>query len=228
MMNDLKIDLYADGSDIEEIKRLNANPLIKGFTTNPSLMRKSGITNYIEFVNDVMNIVKYSPVSFEVFSDDIDEMEIQAKKIAKYYIKCVQIKTAIHFVTTTPYLEHYVKSLQLLDQYGDIHQDEFDRESILSEDTLLESYISSFNELDNTIKKYNVELRKLTVGINKLSFKGINQLCIRVKEKIKEFHSVREKLFQECLHILETLVEQRKLEKIIHKIKELEAKQLLK
>jgi transaldolase len=91
MMNDLKIDLYADGSDIEEIKRLNANPLIKGFTTNPSLMRKSGITNYIEFVNDVMNIVKYSPVSFEVFSDDIDEMEIQAKKIAKYgdniYIK---------------------------------------------------------------------------------------------------------------------------------------------
>jgi|LauGreDrversion4_2_1035121.scaffolds.fasta_scaffold87209_3 hypothetical protein len=180
----------------------------------------------VDYCNFLLNVVSehiYEQKEFKFFDKKMPHTMHSAEKIAKYYIKCVQIKTAIHFVTTTPYLEHYVKSLQLLDQYGD-----FDRESILSEDPLLESYMDSFNELDKTIKKYNVELRKLAVGMNKLSFKGINQLCIRVKEKIKEFHVVREKLFQECLHILETLVEQRKLEKIIHKIKELEAKQLLK
>jgi hypothetical protein len=92
---------------------------------------------------------------------------------------------------------------------------------------MLELYISTFTELDKTIKQYNVEFNKLPIGINKLSFKGINKLCIRLKQMIKEFHLIREKLFQQCLHLLEALVEKRKLEKIINKIKELEAKQLL-
>lgn len=182
--------------------------------------------DYCNFLLNVVSDYIYEQKEFKFFDKKMPHTMHSAKKIAKYYIKCVQIKTAIHFVTTTPYLDHYVKSLQLLDQYGDVH--EFDRENILGESDILDSYISSFTELDETIKKYNVDLRKLTIGMNKLSFKGINQLCIRVKEKIKEFHTVREKLFQECLHLLETLVEQRKLEKIIQKIKELEAKQLLK
>ncbi len=178
--------------------------------------------DYCNFLLNVVSEYIYEQKEFKFFDKKMPHTMHSAKKIAKYYIKCVQIKTAIHFVTTTPYLEHYVKSLQLLDQYGDVDRENIDKSDIL------ESYISTFTELDETIKKYNVELRKLTVGINKLSFKGINQLCIRVKEKIKEFHTIREKLFQECLHLLETLVEQRKLEKIIQKIKELEAKQLLK
>jgi len=178
--------------------------------------------DYCNFLLNVVSEYIYEQKEFKFFDKKMPHTMHSAKKIAKYYIKCVQIKTAIHFVTTTPYLEHYVKSLQLLDQYGDVDRENIDKSDIL------ESYISTFTELDETIKKYNVELRKLTVEINKLSFKGINQLCIRVKEKIKEFHTIREKLFQECLHLLETLVEQRKLEKIIQKIKELEAKQLLK
>ena len=87
----MKIDLYADGSDLTEIKRLKQDPNIKGFTTNPTLMRKSGVTDYIQFVQDVVEVVGDSPVSFEVFSDDLSEMEEQGRKIAEYgdniYIK---------------------------------------------------------------------------------------------------------------------------------------------
>ena len=184
---------------------------------------------YCNFLLTVVSEYIYETKDFTFFDKKMPHTMHSAKKIAKYYIKCVQIRTAIHVVTTMPYLEHYAKSLQLLDQYGDIHnKEDFDRSSIMNEsDTLLESYISSFTELDKTIKQYNVEFHKLSIGINQLSFKGINKLCIRVKEKIKEFHIIREKLFQQCLHLLEALVEQRKLEKIINKIKELEAKQLL-
>lgn len=87
----MNIDIYADGSDITEIKRLNEDENIKGFTTNPTLMRQAGVKDYIQFVKDVVGIVKDSPVSFEVFSDDVSEMEEQARTIAKYgdniYIK---------------------------------------------------------------------------------------------------------------------------------------------
>jgi transaldolase len=87
----MKIDLYADGSDLTEIKRLKQDPNIRGFTTNPTLMRKSGVTDYIQFVQDVVEVVGDSPVSFEVFSDDLSEMEEQGRKIAEYgdniYIK---------------------------------------------------------------------------------------------------------------------------------------------
>jgi hypothetical protein len=183
---------------------------------------------YCNFLLNVVSDYIYETKDFTFFDKQMPKTMHSAKKIAKYYIKCVQIKSAIHFITSTPYLDHYTRSLQLLDTYGAIHQD-LDRASILAEsDTLLESYISSFTELDHTIKTYHAEFNKMPIGLNKLSFKGINQLCIRVKEKIKEFHSVREKLFQTCLHLLEALVEQHKLEKIINKIKELEAKKLLK
>jgi hypothetical protein len=183
---------------------------------------------YCNFLLTVVSEYIYETKDFTFFDKKMPQTMHSAKKIAKYYIKCVQIRTAIHFITTAPYLEHYTKSLQLLDQYGDVHNKDFDRSSILNEsDTMLELYISTFTELDKTIKQYNVEFNKLPIGINKLSFKGINKLCIRLKQMIKEFHLIREKLFQQCLHLLEALVEKRKLEKIINKIKELEAKQLL-
>jgi len=87
----MKIDLYADGSDIEEIKRLSNDPSIKGFTTNPTLMKKSGVKDYLKFVKEVSSVVRHDPLSFEVFSDELHEMESQARKIAQYgdniYIK---------------------------------------------------------------------------------------------------------------------------------------------
>lgn len=83
-INDLKVKLFADGADIEMISRMAANPLIKGFTTNPTLMRKAGIKDYRAFALEVLNIVTDRPVSFEVFSDDFEEMELQALEIASW------------------------------------------------------------------------------------------------------------------------------------------------
>ena len=84
MKNDLKIKIFADGADIENIKTLSKNDLIKGFTTNPSLMKKKGIVNYKKFVREVLEITENKPVSFEIFADDIDEMEQQALEISKW------------------------------------------------------------------------------------------------------------------------------------------------
>lgn len=79
-----KIKLFADGANIKDIKKLNKNSLIKGFTTNPSLMRKSGIHNYEKFSKQVINIVKPKSISLEVFADDFKNMEKQAEKISKW------------------------------------------------------------------------------------------------------------------------------------------------
>ncbi len=81
-INNLKIKIFADGADHNQIVNLNKNNYIKGFTTNPSLMRKANITNYEEFAKKLLNTIKNKPISFEVFSDDINEMEKQAEKIA--------------------------------------------------------------------------------------------------------------------------------------------------
>ena len=82
----LKIHLYADGADLNSIKILNNNPLVKGFTTNPSLMKSVGVTNYKEFAEQILNIVNNKPISFEVFSDNLAEMEKQALQISKYQL----------------------------------------------------------------------------------------------------------------------------------------------
>ncbi len=78
---DFKVKIFADGADVAEIVRLSGNPLIKGFTTNPTLMRKAGVTDYRGFARDVVAAIPALPVSFEVFADDFDEMERQALEI---------------------------------------------------------------------------------------------------------------------------------------------------
>jgi transaldolase len=83
-VSDLKIKIFADGADLAGIANLYANPLIKGFTTNPTLMRKAGIEDYGEFARQVLRIVPDRPVSFEVFADDFGEMERQAREIASW------------------------------------------------------------------------------------------------------------------------------------------------
>ncbi|PYS49942.1 MAG: transaldolase [Acidobacteria bacterium] len=83
-LKDLKVKLFADGADIEMIERMAENPLIKGFTTNPTLMRKAGVKDYRAFALDVLKVVTDRPVSFEVFSDDFEEMELQALEIASW------------------------------------------------------------------------------------------------------------------------------------------------
>jgi transaldolase len=80
----LRIKIFADGADRAAILELAKNPLIKGFTTNPTLMRKAGVSGYEAFAKDVLREVKDRPISFEVFSDDFAEMEAQAMKIASW------------------------------------------------------------------------------------------------------------------------------------------------
>ena len=82
-MKNIKIKIFADGADIKSIKELNKNPLIKGFTTNPTLMRQSGIKNYLEFAKNIAKVIKKKPISLEVFSDKIQEMEKQALILSK-------------------------------------------------------------------------------------------------------------------------------------------------
>ncbi len=83
-INDLKVQIYADGADIKHILSLASNPLIKGFTTNPSLMRAAGVTDYEQFARDLLSQVTTHPISFEVFADDLTEMEQQARVIASW------------------------------------------------------------------------------------------------------------------------------------------------
>jgi transaldolase len=79
---DLKIKLFADGADKAQIEKASANPLIEGFTTNPTLMRAAGVRNYEAFARELLREVRDKPISFEVFADEFDEMERQARKIA--------------------------------------------------------------------------------------------------------------------------------------------------
>ncbi len=84
VLDELKIKVFADGADLDGIREMSRNPLIKGFTTNPTLMRKAGIEDYETFAKEVLGVVTDQPVSFEVFADEFDEMEKQARKIATW------------------------------------------------------------------------------------------------------------------------------------------------
>jgi transaldolase len=84
MAPDLKIDLYADGADIRDMVAAREAGLVRGFTTNPTLMRKSGITDYEAFAKDALRAVSGMPISFEVFADEFDEMERQARLITTW------------------------------------------------------------------------------------------------------------------------------------------------
>ena len=80
----LKVKLFADGADKASMLALYRNPAITGFTTNPTLMRKAGVADYETFARDVLAVIHDRPISFEVFSDEWDDMERQARQIAAW------------------------------------------------------------------------------------------------------------------------------------------------
>jgi transaldolase len=80
----LSVRVFADGADIASIRKLAADRLIAGFTTNPTLMRKAGVDDYEQFACELLECVTDRPISFEVFSDDFDHMGRQARKIASW------------------------------------------------------------------------------------------------------------------------------------------------
>jgi transaldolase len=83
-LSDLKIKLFADGADKQGMLEMYRNPWIRGFTTNPTLMRKAGVTEYEVFAREILRSIPDRPISLEVFSDDFSEMERQARKIATW------------------------------------------------------------------------------------------------------------------------------------------------
>ncbi len=81
-IKDLKIKIFADGADITEMKKAYRSGIVKGFTTNPTLMKRAGVTDYEAFARSALAEIPDLPISFEVFSDDFDEMEDEARYIA--------------------------------------------------------------------------------------------------------------------------------------------------
>lgn len=84
MPTPLTIKIFADGADLAGMRAMAANPLIQGLTTNPTLMRQAGVRDYRGFAKEVLAGITDKPISFEVFSDEFDEMERQAKEIASW------------------------------------------------------------------------------------------------------------------------------------------------
>lgn len=127
---DLNVKIFADGAEKEGILEMYEKPFIKGFTTNPTLMKRSGITDYRAFALDILKSVPDRPISFEVFADDFDEMERQALEIASWgdnvYVKIPISNTQSQF--SGPLIERLAKNgvqlnvtaLMTLDQVKEI------------------------------------------------------------------------------------------------------------
>ena len=97
LLSDLNVKIFADGADLDGILALAGDPRISGFTTNPTLMWKAGLTDYEDFAQRLLERITVSPISFEVFADAADEMRRQARLIASWG-KNVYVKIP---VTTT-------------------------------------------------------------------------------------------------------------------------------
>jgi transaldolase len=83
-LSDLKIKLFTDGAEKASILTMAQKPYMAGFTTNPSLLKKAGVTHYEAYAKDIVASIPNHPISFEVFSDDLTEMEVQARHIATW------------------------------------------------------------------------------------------------------------------------------------------------
>ena len=112
-MSELKVKIFADGADKDGMLEMYRNPLIQGFTTNPTLLRKAGVSDYPAFARDILKSIPDRPISFEVLSDEFSEMEIQAQKISAWG-KNVYVKIPI----TNTRGEASVKLIRRLTQTG--------------------------------------------------------------------------------------------------------------
>ncbi len=93
-LEQLNVQIFADGADKEDMLKAYRLPHVKGFTTNPSLMRKAGITDYEAFAKEILSAITDRSISFEVFADVFSEMERQARRIARWG-KNVSVKVPI-------------------------------------------------------------------------------------------------------------------------------------
>jgi transaldolase len=112
-VSELKVKIFADGADKKGMLEMYAKPFIRGFTTNPTLMRKAGVSDYRAFAKEIVAAIPDRPISFEVFSDEFAEMEVQAKEIATWG-KNVNVKIPI----TNTRGEHSTELVRRLSRAG--------------------------------------------------------------------------------------------------------------
>jgi transaldolase len=144
-VEDLKVKIFADGADKSGMLEMYQKPFIKGLTTNPTLMNKAGILDYRAFCKDILLSIKDKPISFEVFSDDFEEMERQALEIASWgnnvYVKIpiTNTKSETCYALVKKLAKKKVKlnvtALMTIDQVSHV---------VASLDTSVPSYISIF------------------------------------------------------------------------------------
>jgi transaldolase len=128
-VSDLKVKIFGDGADKATILDLYRQPHIKGFTTNPTLMRKAGLTDYEAFGHDILKTVQDKPISFEVFADEFPEMQRQARKIATWgknvYVKIPVTNTKCEpsldlIAKLAPEVQLNITAMLTLDQIRDV------------------------------------------------------------------------------------------------------------
>jgi transaldolase len=106
----LTVKLFADGADLAGMIEMASKPYISGLTTNPTLMKRAGITDYVKFAKNVLSEIQSKPISFEVFSDEIEVMKTQGEKIASWgenvYVKIPVTNTRGE--STQPVIKHLV------------------------------------------------------------------------------------------------------------------------
>lgn len=129
-VDSLKVKIFADGADKQGMLQMYQKPWVKGLTTNPTLMRKAGITDYEAFALDILKSIPDKPISFEVFSDDFDEMYSQALRIASWgenvYVKIPVTNTkaepayALIKSLAQKNVKMNVTALMTLDQVADV------------------------------------------------------------------------------------------------------------
>jgi len=144
-LEELKVKIFADGADKVGMLEMYSKPFVKGLTTNPTLMKKAGITDYRAFCKDILTSIKDKPLSFEVFSDDFSEMERQALEIASWgenvYVKIPVTNTkqetcyALVKKLANQKVKLNVTALMTLDQVSNV---------IASLDPNVSSYVSVF------------------------------------------------------------------------------------
>jgi transaldolase len=131
-ISDLNVKIFADGADKAGMLEMYRKPFIRGFTTNPTLLRKAGVKDYAAFARQILRDIPDRPISFEVFSDEFEEMEVQARKISAWgpnvYVKIPVTNTRRE--SSVPLIRKLsqaavqvnVTALMTLDQVRDVSQ----------------------------------------------------------------------------------------------------------
>ena len=144
-VDELKIKIFADGADLSSMLEMNAKSYIQGLTTNPTLMRKAGVTDYARFAKSVLKEITDKPISFEVFSDELSEMMRQGIEIASWgknvYVK-IPITTTIG-ESTAPVIEYLTSNGVKVNVTALMTQDQVRHVSEVL-DSSIPSYVSIF------------------------------------------------------------------------------------